>query len=191
MEAVPRFNLAGSPPACSSHREWGRQTPKGGPTFPATMPAKPATSATGFVCPRDGTAITSRLLGGPALNFYLHECPKCKGTWFDRGELRKLMHDNQVEALLRDYAAPGENPISCPRDGEPMERRKIQDVEVDACEACGGFWLDRDELEPLEEGVHELEEEERPLHPYADLDPYDVSLLTLVAPHVLARPKGP
>ena len=143
-----------------------------------------------FVCPRDGTLIKSRLVGGPTLDFNLHECPQCRGTWFDRGELRKLMHDSEVEALVRNYAEPAENPVMCPRDGEPMERRKIQDVEVDACETCGGFWLDRGELEPFEEGVHEIEEEERPARSRLGLDPYDVSILTLIAPNTLEQLHG-
>lgn len=151
------------------------------------MPAK----VRRFVCPRDGTPIKSRIVGGPTLDFNLHECPQCKGTWFDRGELRKLMHDSEVEALLRDYAQPAENPIPCPRDGEPMERRRIQDVEVDACETCGGFWLDRGELEPLEEGVHEIEEEARPVHSRIGLDAYDLSILTLIAPNTLKQLQGP
>ncbi len=152
--------------------------------FPASMSAKTAKPAPRFVCPRDGTPIQSRLLGGPGLNFYLHECPQCKGTWFDRGELRKIMHDAEAEALVRDYAEPAENPIVCPRDGDPMERRRIQDVEVDACETCGGFWLDRGELEPLEERVHEIEEEGRPIHPHPGLDRYDAAILTLLTPNV-------
>ena len=148
------------------------------------MPAK----SLKFVCPRDGTPITSRLLGGPTLDFNLHECPTCKGMWLDRGELQKLMHDAEVEALLRNYAAPAKNPAPCPRDGEPMERRKIEDVEVDLCEACGGFWLDRGELEPLEESVHEIEEEgRRSMMSRLQLNRYDISLMTLLSPGMLER----
>ena len=37
--------------------------------------------------------------------------------------------------------------ISCPKDGEPMNRVTLGSVGVDRCPVCGGVWLDAGELE--------------------------------------------
>jgi len=42
--------------------------------------------------------------------------------------------------------------MECPRDGSPLEARKREgDVEVDECGVCRGIWLDKGELEALQE----------------------------------------
>ena len=38
--------------------------------------------------------------------------------------------------------------IGCPGCGQPMRPIKIQDAELDRCTACGGRWIDGDELPP-------------------------------------------
>lgn len=40
----------------------------------------------------------------------------------------------------------------CPKDGNTLARRKEGGVEVDACPACHGVWLDHDELDVLLRG---------------------------------------
>lgn len=49
--------------------------------------------------------------------------------------------------------------ISCPKDGEPMERITLGDVAIDRCPECGGVWLDRGELDALRHTM--LKEEHR------------------------------
>lgn len=39
--------------------------------------------------------------------------------------------------------------ISCPKDGEPMNRVTLGAVAVDRCPVCGGVWLDAGELEKI------------------------------------------
>ncbi len=140
-----------------------------------------------FQCPRDGTPLQGRVVAGTVLPFRLDECPKCRGTWFDRGELRKVTKDAEVEKLIRDYATPAPNSILCLRDRTPMKRRVIEDVEIDACGSCGGFWVDGGELEELEEAAQDVEatEIERPL--YSALEPRDIAILAWVAPATFTR----
>ena len=43
------------------------------------------------VCPNDGTAMQQINPMGVLIDV----CPQCRGTWFDRGELEKLMDEAQ------------------------------------------------------------------------------------------------
>ncbi|TLZ64195.1 MAG: hypothetical protein E6K13_03180 [Methanobacteriota archaeon] len=116
----------------------------GGPSPPRRERMEPM-----IRCPRDDTELRGRIVAGTIFPFRIDECTKCGGTWFDRGELRKVTHDAELEKILRDYATPGPNPIACLRDQAPMNRRVIEDVEIDVCETCGGFWVDGGELQEL------------------------------------------
>jgi len=37
----------------------------------------------------------------------------------------------------------------CPRCGNPLTQRFLQGIRADECSGCGGFWLDRGELDTL------------------------------------------
>jgi Zn-finger nucleic acid-binding protein len=139
-------------------------------------------------CPRDGAELSARHLGGRIHGFRIEACEKCKGTWFDRGELRRVTHDAAIEKMIRDYATSASNPIACVRDGSPMKRRKIEDVEIDVCAKCGGFWVDGGELEALEAAARDVETGERG-HPslYQALSPRDVAILAWIAPDTLTK----
>lgn len=42
--------------------------------------------------------------------------------------------------------------LACPRDKSPLETKTYEaKIEVDACPACGGIWLDKGELEAIQE----------------------------------------
>ena len=138
-------------------------------------------------CPRDMTPLKGRVVAGRILPFRLDECPTCWGTWFDRGELRRVTKDAEVEKLIRDYATPAPKPIVCLRDRTPMKRRVLEAVEIDVCGSCGGFWVDGGELEELEAAAQDVEakETERPL--YTTLEARDIAILAWVAPATFTR----
>jgi len=138
-------------------------------------------------CPRESAQLKGRVVAGKVLPFRIDECPNCGGTWFDRGELRQITKDAEVEKLIRDYATIAPNPIICLRDGTPMKRRVLEDVEVDVCGSCGGFWVDGGELEELEEAAQDVEAQtiDKPL--YGMLEPRDIAILAWVAPATFTR----
>jgi Zn-finger nucleic acid-binding protein len=44
--------------------------------------------------------------------------------------------------------------MKCPRDGSPLNTEKYEaKVEVDSCPACHGVWLDKGELEQIQETI--------------------------------------
>ncbi len=43
----------------------------------------------------------------------------------------------------------------CPRDGATLVEQTLERVSVDVCPTCNGIWLDKGELETIEERVSE------------------------------------
>jgi len=80
--------------------------------------------------------------------------PRCRGLWFDAGELNLLAeeagHDLSPESLAHPAPDVRERPRRCPRCRKRMEKARIgapgeQGVIVDRCRAHG-LWLDAGEL---------------------------------------------
>lgn len=83
----------------------------------------------------------------------------CKGIWFDQGELWMLDEKDEglgaaLEAALRfprDNAGK-RGQIKCPKCSSSMQTHRYknaQEVNVDECYNCGGFFLDSGELTEL------------------------------------------
>jgi Zn-finger nucleic acid-binding protein len=81
----------------------------------------------------------------------------CGGIWFDQRELAKVdeQHESAGEILLSIEKDPGtaidrRKKRTCPRCSDVVMMRHFfsvkQQVEVDECPGCGGFWLDPGEL---------------------------------------------
>jgi len=85
-------------------------------------------------------------------------CRSCAGIWFDRFELSKVdeAHELLGEFLLEELALIDRSLVAtssrlrCPRDTDVVMMRRsfspTQPIMVDECPACGGVWLDADEL---------------------------------------------
>ena len=107
-------------------------------------------------CPACGNELTPQNVNGIILNACAHGCG---GIWFDWPELNKFdaPQDPGSELLTLET---GECPMlnqsrrySCPHcDDIVMARHFIsipEDVLIDECPSCGGFWLNGDELDDL------------------------------------------
>ena len=90
----------------------------------------------------------------------------CGGTWFDQLELQKV--DEPHEALGEELLAIPTDPQlvvdtrrrrTCPRcQDQPMLRHQyamVQEVEVDECPRCGGYFLDGGELEVIRSRIEQ------------------------------------
>jgi len=108
-------------------------------------------------CPRCGNSLSTVRAGSLEVDI----CQSCAGIWFDRFELGSVDEAQELlgEFLLHELI-PRErvlvatsSRLQCPRDTDVvMMRRKFspgQPVTIDECPACGGVWLDADELSAI------------------------------------------
>jgi len=101
----------------------------------------------------------------------------CGGIWFDNYELEKFdePHESAGEELLdieRDESIVVDRTkrLNCPKcDGIVMMRHFFcvkNEVEVDECPGCGGFWLDAGELGKIRSLFDTEEERHRAAREY-------------------------
>ena len=98
-------------------------------------------------CPKCPSEV---LVETPALgNIPLDVCPGCSGIWFEKGELEALLKQSQggAQADLQ-LIAPETGSHDCPSCKLKMSRGGLVNplMLVEKCEACGGVWLDAQEL---------------------------------------------
>jgi len=75
--------------------------------------------------------------------FAKHEYEKLR----KQAEARRKTLEAEERQKLRDL-----HHMHCPKCGMDLATIRLRGVEVDACGACGGLWLDAGELEKLQEG---------------------------------------
>ena len=105
-------------------------------------------------CPACGTAMEEVVVE----NIVVDICKQgCGGIWFDKFELQKVdePHESAGESLLQirtegNVATDPSRRRMCPKCEDMTLIRHFfsvkQEVEVDECPNCGGFWLDCGEL---------------------------------------------
>lgn len=106
-------------------------------------------------CPIGDGELTFREIDGVTI----HECPVCKGLFFEKGELEEA-----TEAIEPDldwvsfdlWKDPEQYQLAaasrhCPRDGAQMATVKYGEpaVDIDVCPQCHGSWLDKGEFDKL------------------------------------------
>lgn len=96
------------------------------------------------------------------------ECAKCKGIWFDAGELRKAKDLTDENLNWMDFEIwkhehlfkTDSTDLACPHCSNALVSINYgdTDVEVDYCPNCNGAWLDKDEfvniIEALTKELH-------------------------------------
>jgi uncharacterized protein len=135
------------------------QNPSSGTDFRVgVLPIKRATlkETTGDSCPSCGKALS--LYTVFSLDF--EGCPKCKGVWLFRDELRKLKGresagslrwlNAEIENIDKASAVPTKRPcIKCAGVNLISVIFGNSSVVIDWCPNCHGIWLDRGELEAI------------------------------------------
>ena len=79
----------------------------------------------------------------------VEQCPVSGGHWLDRGELETLARYGGETPLESVQVSTQDTSRLCPKDGTPLREMRFQvhtDLHVDVCPACGGVWLDAQEL---------------------------------------------
>jgi len=97
-------------------------------------------------CPKCGTGMYPLEIE----NVQVDLCPKCRGMWFDAGELSRamgLMFSDRPWAQSLATATRTSHP--CPACSAPLYERQLEKgsgIMVDQCLKCKGLYLDRDEF---------------------------------------------
>lgn len=104
-------------------------------------------------CPKCSVALRQTDLGEYGF-VILDTCAKCKGAWFDQGELNRL--DESVWTNMEEHTfheVEGDHHAAvCPKCNvplTPLSPADAQDLIVDRCSSCNGFWLDGGELDRI------------------------------------------
>lgn len=108
-------------------------------------------------CPRTKTPLKAVKVGGVEIDL----SEGCGGVWLDNFELEKFSSPSSLagEVLvehLKKYHRPLPNAherLKCPKDTDVVMMRRYysskMQIEIDECPACGGIWLDAEELEGI------------------------------------------
>jgi hypothetical protein len=109
------------------------------------------------VCPKCDEALFILEFKGIAVDY----CHKCRGLWFDTGELELLLERTGADAsdrLLKFQELQGKRPEGrktlCPRCDRSLEEVEVKGdaggiVKVDRCPQGHGAWFDSDELQQM------------------------------------------
>lgn len=103
-------------------------------------------------CPRDKVTMRQKVVGGA----HLDECAKCKGQFFDSGEMFSAF-GIKADPSYWDRPETGgsvkPSTLACSRCGSIMLGQDVAyegtHVEIDRCGNCGGVWLDKGEIDTI------------------------------------------
>lgn len=92
---------------------------------------------------RSGKAKTTQLI--------LDQCSKCKGMWFDKGELSTLLGTRAKEHFVIPKFAATMPDAECPRCNVSLYKFCYPGtlILVDGCRQCEGVWLDNNEWKTI------------------------------------------
>lgn len=117
-------------------------------------------------CPRCGSVLQSRQYDGQIIEI----CAGCKGEWLHAGELQKIVehHDEvftdkeiaSLDAVNKEIFTAEKDDhdeLNCPVCTKvQMEHFNYGDTSgiiLHKCNQCGGIWMDKDQLQKVEEVV--------------------------------------
>jgi hypothetical protein len=122
-------------------------------------------------CPRCHTSLTSVDYQG----VHIETCPACGGDWLDAGELKSIVKARQTRFSDQECLALAKatritrvdltklnRHLTCPRCGgttNPINYGDDTGLIIDQCTQCRGVWLDRGELEKIQELVQGWDDE--------------------------------
>ncbi len=103
----------------------------------------------GMICPKCQVAkLRKRRAKGK--DFTVEYCLKCKGVWFDRGELEEVMPE-----AIKKLEVPGDAQkhveCLCPKCNKALYAFDYPQthVTIDMCKRCGSIWFDRSEFKEI------------------------------------------
>ena len=87
-------------------------------------------------------------------------CQVCCGVWLDYGEIDQLFQEKVLPSSLMDPESAGvsemrvpEGHRTCPRCSDFLKLVTVDEISLDVCSNCKGFFTDRGELKSLAEAA--------------------------------------
>lgn len=125
-------------------------------------------------CPVDGTTLVKKTETFVTID----ECPKCKGSFYERNEAQtSVAAGADVQLLVQRGVAklmPESDGRACPGCGSAFRAVEIAafqgGFEIDSCGKCGGLWLDGGEAEKLGRVARETESARQSLTRAEDME---------------------
>ncbi len=115
------------------------------------------------------------LTGLDYLGVHIETCAKCGGDWLDAGELPAILKARQTRFTPEECIAvakaatiqgtpvtAGDRSLACPKCGGSTHRVNYGDdsgIMIDKCGDCGGIWMDKGELDKIDELVDGWDDE--------------------------------
>ena len=94
----------------------------------------------------------------------IDDCPSCRGTWLDGGELLELTQSKEAarQGTVAIFWDATETDRICPRCDSPMREGEFLDSDtlVDCCDNCNGLWFDAGELKQTLREIAETHEDD-------------------------------
>jgi Zn-finger nucleic acid-binding protein len=106
---------------------------------------------------------------------HIETCPACGGDWLDAGELDSIVRAREVRFDQKECLAIAQatkishvklatlnRHLTCPRCGgttHPINYGDDSGLIIDKCAQCGGVWLEKGEIEKIQELVEGWEDE--------------------------------
>jgi hypothetical protein len=81
----------------------------------------------------------------------LEKPSKNEDEYFARQDMELLEKQRRAARAAQEEADRRSHYMKCPKDGFDLVTETSHGVEIDTCPHCGGVWLDRGELEAIEE----------------------------------------
>jgi len=87
--------------------------------------------------------------------FYVEQCGRCGGLWFDKYEQNRISNEDVEELENVDEKALSKNArisksLHCPKDSSALTLFKDinfpKDITIESCGKCGGLWFNKGEL---------------------------------------------
>jgi Zn-finger nucleic acid-binding protein len=108
------------------------------------------------MCPKCQQSLKQKYVS--EMNLTVDYCPRCKGIWFDGGELNQAMAEADRHLQIPRNAVRLQAP--CPTCSKPLYAFPYPGtrVAIEMCRRCRGLWLDAGEFAALRQARRQLEE---------------------------------
>ena len=119
----------------------------------------------------------------------IDECPRCRGRWFDRDELRRAKDraDDDLRWLDFDPFSEKAVPLEVASEGRICPRCSVQmgaisyqtsGVVINKCNTCHGIWLHHDQFEKIVKYLEDTISSEQASHYVRDVEKQFAQIVT-------------